>query len=236
MSAPVDMPDPAHEDRNVLAAEYVLGVLDDEAHRAAAGLAAADPAFAALVARWEADLAPIADDIAPHTAPAAVWPAIERHLRWREPARTGLWHSLAFWRGLGLSASALATAALVAVAVLSTRTPPAMPEPAMVAVLMQQDGRHLATAALDRAGRLTLVPAMQDEAANGQTHELWLIAADGVPRSLGTVSIAAPLTVMPASVVPAGEAVIAVSLEPSGGSPTGQPTGPVIASGPVREL
>jgi anti-sigma-K factor RskA len=32
------------------------------------------------------------------------------------------------------------------------------------------------------------------------------------------------------------EAVLTVSLEPEGGSPTGQPTGPVIANGKLAEL
>jgi anti-sigma-K factor RskA len=32
------------------------------------------------------------------------------------------------------------------------------------------------------------------------------------------------------------EAVLAVSLEPLGGSPTGQPTGPVIANGKLASL
>jgi anti-sigma-K factor RskA len=32
------------------------------------------------------------------------------------------------------------------------------------------------------------------------------------------------------------EAVLAVSLEPEGGSPTGQPTGPVIANGKLAQL
>jgi anti-sigma-K factor RskA len=32
------------------------------------------------------------------------------------------------------------------------------------------------------------------------------------------------------------EAVLAVSLEPPGGSPTGQPTGPVIANGKLAAL
>jgi anti-sigma-K factor RskA len=31
-------------------------------------------------------------------------------------------------------------------------------------------------------------------------------------------------------------AVLAVSLEPTGGSPTGQPTGPVVAAGDLRSI
>ena len=63
-------------------------------------------------------------------------------------------------------------------------------------------------------------------AAAGQVHELWMIAPDASPVSLGLAaktdrwSITYPTP-------PAGF-TFAVSVEPEGGSPTGQPTGPVI--------
>jgi anti-sigma-K factor RskA len=69
--------------------------------------------------------------------------------------------------------------------------------------------------------------------------ELWLIPADGKPRSLGllradrAVTITIPPNLMGQIV---SNAVLAVSLEPLGGSPTGQPTGPVIASGKLTTL
>jgi anti-sigma-K factor RskA len=43
---------------------------------------------------------------------------------------------------------------------------------------------------------------------------------------------------VPESLLPKvnSEAILAVSLEPPGGSPTGQPTGPVIANGKLATL
>ncbi len=69
--------------------------------------------------------------------------------------------------------------------------------------------------------------------------ELWLIPADGKPRPLGLLSADRPVTIaIPAELraQAIGDAVLAVSLEPPGGSPTGQPTGPVIASGKLTTL
>ena len=69
--------------------------------------------------------------------------------------------------------------------------------------------------------------------------ELWLILPKQRPRSLGLIQPGQPirLTIPPdlaGRLTP--DAALAVSLEPPGGSPTGQPTGPVIASGKLTSL
>jgi anti-sigma-K factor RskA len=64
--------------------------------------------------------------------------------------------------------------------------------------------------------------------------ELWVIPADGKPRSMGVINVSAPSWAKvpgAASSVMAAGVTIAVSVEPVGGSPTGQPTGPVILTG-----
>ena len=64
--------------------------------------------------------------------------------------------------------------------------------------------------------------------------ELWLLPADRPPVSLGLLEPAGdnrrPLTPEVERMLQAG-AMLAVSLEPPGGSPTGQPTGPVVSTG-----
>jgi len=52
------------EERDLLAAEHALGLLEGEEARRARLLAASDPDFAESVARWEARLAPLGDEIA----------------------------------------------------------------------------------------------------------------------------------------------------------------------------
>jgi anti-sigma-K factor RskA len=64
--------------------------------------------------------------------------------------------------------------------------------------------------------------------------ELWRIGSDNVPRALGLLTGQdGPIRLGEDHVLQADE-VIAISIEPLGGSPTGSPTGEVIASGALR--
>ena len=66
-----------------------------------------------------------------------------------------------------------------------------------------------------------------------------MIPPGGKPHSLGLVDPARPVKVMvPPELLPqvTADSTLAISLEPQGGSPTGQPTGPVIANGKLASL
>ncbi len=63
------------------------------------------------------------------------------------------------------------------------------------------------------------------EAPAGRNLELWYVGAEG-PKPLGLVGAGPSRVTLPQGTSPDG--VIAVSVEPTGGSPTGQPTGPVV--------
>ncbi len=54
---------------DTLAAEYALGLLEGEDLLRARGMVASDPDFAAAVARWERQLAPLLDEV-PAATPA----------------------------------------------------------------------------------------------------------------------------------------------------------------------
>jgi anti-sigma-K factor RskA len=65
------------------------------------------------------------------------------------------------------------------------------------------------------------------EAPVGKSYELWIIAPDSAPKSLGVIDAAARtdggrLAYDPAAV---RAATYAVTLEPQGGSPNGKPSG-----------
>jgi anti-sigma-K factor RskA len=62
-----------------------------------------------------------------------------------------------------------------------------------------------------------------------KSYELWAVAPNTAPRSLGLVEEASLSRVL--DVPPSGDLTLAVSLEPKGGSPTGAPTGPVVFTG-----
>jgi anti-sigma-K factor RskA len=69
--------------------------------------------------------------------------------------------------------------------------------------------------------------------------ELWLIPGGGKPHSLGLIDPDKPVTIsVPETLLSKvnSAAILAVSLEPPGGSQTGQPTGPVIANGKLTAL
>jgi anti-sigma-K factor RskA len=73
----------------------------------------------------------------------------------------------------------------------------------------------------------------------GRSLELWVMPKEGAPRSLGLVSNAKGDTMIHIS--PTDPRVqdarrLAVSMEPAGGSPTGQPTGAVVCSGMIAPV
>jgi anti-sigma-K factor RskA len=218
------------EDQDILAAEHALGLADESAREAS------DPAFAAAVDAWRRRFEPWAG---PERAPPAdLWARIERALPAndpgaRDPARP--------WRFATFAASGIAAALLGVIALRpGTEAPVPAPQVAaapearmMVAALAPESGRGAVTVSYDAtSGRMMVTPVGMD--AGGRTPELWVIPADGTPRSLGVIGEKAARTmIVPAErrALIAGGAVFAVSLEPAGGSPTGAPTGPVVMTG-----
>jgi anti-sigma-K factor RskA len=70
---------------------------------------------------------------------------------------------------------------------------------------------------------------------SGKDLELWALPAGKAPQSLGVAAKAERATLALARAADSTLAdvpALAVSLEPAGGSPTGAPTGPVLAIGP----
>jgi anti-sigma-K factor RskA len=228
----------AGDRRGLLAAEYVLGVLDADARREVERRLTQEPALAADVASWEQRLSTFADEVAPVEPPEAVWPAIRGRIGAGErdiAKRTRIWRSLAFWRGLTVATTALAAACLAALIYVGV-VPPAV---TLVASLEETGGRTGYIATVAPGGEsLLVVPAIRI-AADERAHELWVIPPGGTPHSLGLVQPGGPNRIrVPRELVPhiAADAVLAVSLEPPGGSPTGQPTGPVVANGRLTRL
>src|SRR5262245_33737651 len=101
---------------NLIAAEYVLGVLSAEERREVERRLTQEPALAAEVAFWEERLTGLADAVAPVAPPPNAWSRIEAAIASPSSAArpASLWQSLAFWRGFGISAAALASASIAA--------------------------------------------------------------------------------------------------------------------------
>lgn len=227
----------------VLAGEYVLGVMDAGQRRTVQARIAADPTFARLVTEWERRLGQLNADIAPIEVPAHVWQGIRSRLGWTTPpARASLWQSLGLWR----TATALAIAAAIA-AVLIGRVPTHVsqqptvalqPATAPVTTLARDSGAPGWLASIDAArGTMLLVPVPAPPDARGRVPELWLIPQGKTPQPLGLLSSNRSHAI----IVPAGlraalksGSLLAVSLEPPGGAPHGVPTGPIVAKGAIQ--
>lgn len=213
--------------RERLAAEYALGTLRGRARERLKRWMRDDAELAREVAKWEARLAPLAQAVAPVAPPARVWNALQSRL---DGARK---MSFSVWKALGWMASG-AAAALIAVAVLLPAREPA--HAAYVAVLSDpKTSRAVLVATAGQADKVlrlnTLDPSIQ---VSGRSLELWALPRDGKPKSLGVIGAerAALGLDAPADKALGNVPALAISLEPPGGSPTGQPTGPVLYSGP----
>lgn len=236
------------DEDSVLAAEYVLGLIEGEDRARVADRARRDPGFGAEVDLWERRFAAFHDSVASVNPSAAVWEHIARSIEPASnliafPARPRLWDRVGPWRAA--TAACLVAAACLAVVVVLPRPapPPAVPPAAapivLTATLTTKAGQALFVATTDaRAGVVTIVPVAAI-AAGDRAPELWIIPVSGTPRPIGLIGAEHPHALQtPASLrgQVVAKAILAVSLEPPGGSPTGAPTGPVIATGTISAL
>ncbi len=223
------------EDRDLLAAEYALGTLDADEARRAEDLVRQDAVFRRAVEAWERRLAPLASLVPPSAPPPDLWSRIEAstrpaavsepsraEARRLDPSRPHPVRRVAFWRATTAGSLALA-AALAAFAYL--REPPQQ----ALAVLAPPGGAPVFVAEAANGG-LRLRPAGTVQVATGKDLELWALRAGTTRPELLGVLPAGGRTVT--ANLPPGTQLL-VSLEPRGGSPTGQPTGPVVSAGKV---
>ena len=229
--------DPPEDDMEMLAAEYVLGLLTVAQLPHVVALRQDSTRFDLAVQQWELRFLPLMEALEPITPSPLVWAAIARAIG---PARAkaGLWHSLKFWRGFSVAAGALC-AALVAAIFLRT-PPPVTQAPIATATLASaKQGIFVATVQTVSGGTQLVISPSQVSIPAGKSAELWLIAPGSKPAPLGLLADDRPVSVtIPASKLGGDirQMELAVSIEPLGGSPTGQPTGPVISAAKFLSL
>ena len=204
------------EDDLILAAEYVLGVLDLSERLAVQGRIKGDQIFAQLVDSWEDQLSGLNAAYIEVKAPNLL-PKIEARL-FPDARRSRNW--------LGWLAGGLVAAGLMGAVLLTLPTP----QGATPVATLSAEAQALQFAAAYDGQNLTLRRTAGEAPASGQDYELWLIVGSNAPVSLGLASAEETTRALPD--LPAG-AVLAISLEPLGGSTTGAPTGPVLVTGAV---
>lgn len=216
-----------------LASEYALGTLRGGARRRFESLLPAHAALRSAVDEWQARLAPLAMAVAPVRPSPEVWARLERSLfgaRGTEASGGPGGRRLRLWQGL----VAFATVVALGLALVVSQPPEVQPpivivldanadavgvQPARFVASVTPDGRALVLRPLD--------PVTLDA---GRALELWSVPGTGAPRSLGVVSAQEATTVLRTQLLE-NTAAFAVSIEPSGGSPTGAPTGPIVSVG-----
>ena len=231
------------EEREHLAAEYALGLLTGAELAEAEALARSDRDFATEAGRWTGRLAPVLDEVESREPPDALWDRIAARISLEAEARPDnvvrLRRGVGLWRAYAAAATAIA-ASLAWLLMVRAPPPPAvapLPPPPMVAAMTAQGSPAQLVATWNPGSRsLVVAAAVPPAAAPGKDHELWFIPADGKPRPMGLMprsgAMRATLAPEMARQLAAG-VTLAVSVEPIGGSPTGLPTGPVIAAGPL---
>ena len=272
------------EDRDGLAAEYVLGTLDAEERAQADALMLVDQDFATKVRQWERRLGELNALVAPVEPPAPLWERIQsslastgqtEHLHLPEvPAPSmrrdapgaeiiHMRQRMQRWRGFSVITGMMA-ACLVGIVLVREYSPNALPpelrpvrpvvervvekpvevvreivrevpsaRPAQFVAVFQKDEQSPAfLMSVDTDKRMVTVRQVAAERLADKSYQLWIATQPGAaPRSLGVLgtddyTVQATLASYDPAVI--NNATYGISLEPLGGSPTGQPTGPVI--------
>lgn len=213
-----------------LASEYVLGTLRGRAKQRFERWMVESSLVRREVWYWEDKLGKLSDAVPEEKPPLRVWSNIESRLWPRQLRKT---RSLAAW--LWPAWSAFASVAALVMVVLLVQQP--QPQPT--------DNRLLSGAVVQpnvkdplwlvsghgASDTLSLRPVAASQAETGKDYELWIVPESGNPISLGVIPVG---NVYQVSLTPVTRAALinsrtlAISLEPTGGSPTGAPTGPIL--------
>ena len=246
---------------SLIAAQYVLGVLSASARAQVQTRILHDIALRDSVYQWERKLNPLASLLPEQPVPSQVWQAIERQLGHASsvptpsiiattqavsPAATmpeaandvSRWK---LWTGLSSAVAAgLAFALLLRPdAVMTPTAPPILvQQPAMVrdlAVLV--DAQNVPTWIVRQQEQQLLLSSLTaQEIPSDRDLELWTIQGDQAPKSLGVIPVRDGQAVLGniADTLVSADSVLAISIEPKNGSPTGSPTGAVLFTGKIR--
>lgn len=227
----------AHEvkdNRDDLAAEYVLGTLQGTARLQFESLMREDANMRQRVHEWESRLFPLADGVT-HVKPhKRVWKNIQQRInpQLRSTSRQDVW-----WKAWGLAASLMLLVASVYILQLQQ---PSESLPPTVAVLSDSSAQAAWVVQTVYNKNIMVAQALNvADPGKDKAYELWMLPANEAPRSLGLLPLqgarSVNLTKQHLAVLKRSGA-LAVSLEPSGGSPTGLPTGPVLYQGKILKI
>ncbi|WP_428927668.1 anti-sigma factor [Marinibacterium sp. SX1] len=229
------------DDDQMLAAEYVLGLLTGQDLARADRLVVEDRDFADAVLRWELALAELADEVEPVPVPAAAKRRVQERL-FDEEANTalgaipgGLRVSLAFWRRVAAVAVLLA---VVLGALLVNGTGGRAPDLLRAAEITSDDGDFRYLAVLDATEGVLQVTRISGQAPEGRVLQVWAHGDDQPAISVGLFGTGETARLpLPAALRGiTGTFTMGISEEPPGGSTQDGPSGEVLGLGEIGGL
>lgn len=233
------------DDIDMLAAEYVLGTLDAHERDTVARRRQQEPELDALIFAWQERLAALGDEVREIEPGPSLLARIEQRIEALEAAPSeqpttisgaadsrieALHKRLRLWQWSTGLASAAALALIAVLLSPLSHTPEPQP---FVAVFQQDDKQPAFMMSLDLDSQQLHVKAVTAEPMPGKSYQLW-IKEDSLgpkPHSVGVLDDNLTLdTAVLNQYDPAllKAATFGISIEPTGGSPTDQPTGPAI--------
>ncbi|OUS27372.1 hypothetical protein A9Q99_15340 [Gammaproteobacteria bacterium 45_16_T64] len=217
-----------------LASEYVLGTMVGKARLRFERLQMESYRVRQTVWEWEQRLYPMSEGIEDEVPPDSLWQGIQQRIhpqeRQSEPVS---WRSLLFWRSWGAVATAMVVVLAVMISLQSAPPGLGVSEDYM-AVFNNPEAQPLWMISSDlQTGEVSIRAVNATAAAVDKTFELWMLpAGNTAPRSMGLMPVSGnkQKVVLPPALVEILRTAkgLAVSIEPTGGSPTGVPTGPVV--------
>ncbi|MFA6967759.1 anti-sigma factor domain-containing protein [Bosea sp. (in: a-proteobacteria)] len=235
------------QERDALAGEYVLGLVEGADRTALEQRIEREPALAASVESWRGHLAAIDATARPIPPSPGLWPRIEAEIAAILPAAergrlkalkagntlADWWNNLFIWRGAALAG---ALAAILLAIGLNGALDRAKRQPVMVAVLLTEASVAAAVVNTYPDGRVEMVPLQNITVPEGKALEIWTLWDRAVgPRSVGLID-RARTTPLRLDQLPLGtNQLFEITIENATGSPTGRPTGPIVAKGTTSQ-
>lgn len=217
---------------DALSVNYVLGGMRGKARQKFQRLLMQQQQARQTVWRWEQHLNPLAESLPPVEPEERLWQKLQQRLGWQQPEvvqfkRQSSWLHPTSW----VAAAAAACLALVLL------LPPATTAPVELAVIQTKEAKALWLVS-KQGDKVTLQATAAVTTDPAHDYELWMLPTSGqAPVSLGLLPQSGKVSyAWPQAAQGLVVAVLAVSLEPKGGSPTGQPTGAVLHTSELMTL
>ncbi|MGE3247497.1 MAG: anti-sigma factor [Beijerinckiaceae bacterium] len=234
------------DDLDVLACEYVMGLLDDGESRRFEERVTGEPALARALSRARERFLEIDTSARPVAPTDGLWSRIEQSLdapsnvvglnaHRNENRRATSQQTAAvsprrlqpgFWQGVAASLAVVIAAGLVWSMI-------GLQKPQLIVVLLDSQAQPVSLIEAYAGRKVRIVPLGRIDVPEGRTLQVWTLpnAATG-PVSLGLLRAVTATTLEgPQLPVPQLNQLYEITLEPAGGSPTGRPTGPIIGKG-----